>query len=375
MIELKGCVILGKKAPKEEINSTFDFGQINHISYAEAHLYNLLKLKDQSLDKGEFIIDGVKIYPEEDNGKSLFFLAVNSLISIGLCFVVEKDQKKEYVKKVQDELIKLREMPCTSDIEKNMKIAAIFDAISLFSPNYTLVDLNVEGNKNNPELMRQLEKFSENRIVIVLDEKPIEEISEPEEMEEKEILMVDLNIGEETSVRYTKEKVNSEKFIDYENKNDNFFKRMWNTVKKNAMVFLSFVIPSIGIIAFLLLTPLYAKTDNKVLMIPFIITIIICFVLYMLMTYKCTDFDKKSPTYKDEKIMFFTINAIVTLIAYGLGLGIYLLFKNFDNDLKVLKGNALGIVLSIIFYLILVTANLYLYPVVAKIKSLFKKKK
>ena len=375
MIELKSAIILGKNAPKEEISFAYDKGIINQIDYSEKYKFTFLKLKDQALDKGEFFIDEVKIYPNEENEKTLFFLAVNSLIKFDLCFVVDKAQKKEKVKSVQDELIALREMPTSTESDKNLKIAAIFDKISLIFPSYLLLDYNDELNQNNTELVRQLDLRKDDYVIITLNKKS-EEAKEDGQEDEEECEIMDLSIGDAPSSQPQKSKKKKERFIDYSNKEGNFFKSLWKTLKNNIMVFLSFVIPTIGVIAFVLLAPLYSQSENKVLIIPFIITIVICFILYMLMTYKCTDFG----SYKDkegnqERLYFFVINLLVTGIGYGLGFVIYILFKKFDTDISGLGNNALGIALSIVFIIILLTACLYIYPVLSKLFNRIKKKK
>ena len=290
MIELKSAIILSKNAPKEEISFAYDKGIINQIDYSEKYKFAFLKLKDQALDKGEFFIDEVKIYPNEENEKTLFFLVVNSLIKFDLCFVVDKNQKKEKVKSVQDELIALREMPTSTESDKNLKIAAIFDKISLVSPSYLLLDYNDELNQNNPELVRQLDLKKDEFVIITLNKKPEDAKQEESKEKEEEYEIMNLSIGDSPASQPQKTKKKKERFIDYSKKEGNFFKSLWKTLKNNIMVFLSFVIPTIGVIAFVLLAPLYSQSDNKVLIIPFIITIVICFILYMLMTYKCTDF-------------------------------------------------------------------------------------
>ena len=60
MIELKDGLILGKSAPKEVVSFNYEKGEIHYIDYSSFYIYKFLKLKDQSLDKGEFFIDGVK---------------------------------------------------------------------------------------------------------------------------------------------------------------------------------------------------------------------------------------------------------------------------------------------------------------------------
>ncbi len=376
MIELKSAIILSKNAPKEEISFAYDKGIINQVDYSEKYKFAFLKLKDQALDKGEFFIDDVKIYPNEENEKTLFFLAVNSLIKFDLCFVVEKSQKKEKVKSVQDELVTLRDMPTSTESDKNLKIAAIFDKISQISPSYLLLDYNDELNQNNPELTRQLDLKKDAFVIITLNKKPEEVKQEPETQKEEEIEVMDLNIGDAPTSQPQNSKKKKDRFINYSKKDGNFFKTLWKTLKSNIMVFLSFVIPTIGVIAFVLLAPLYSKSENNILIIPFIITIVICFVLYMLMTYKCTDFGSyKDKEANQERLYFFIINFLVTGLGYGLGFVIYILFKKFDTDISGMGGNVLGIILSIVFVLVLMTACLYIYPALSKLFNRIKKKK
>ena len=366
MVELKEGIILSKKAPKEPISFSYEKGTINYIPYEEIYKFNFLKLKDQALDKGELFIDGIKIYPDENNESSLFVLAVNSLIKVTLCFVTTKKEKKEKVQFVQSELIKLRELPTNTDDEKNAKIAAIFETIAALSPSYVLVDLNDEGNENSVTLSRLFDKYYQELLLIVLQERPLEQ---PEVIDE-EPEVVSLNIGTNSQVTVSKEKQKKQSKLVKSKSGSPFGKVLKESIKGNVMIYLSFVIPTIGVVAFSLLSPLYAQISNKILLIPFIITIVVCFFLYMLMTYKCSDFEDK-----DHKFAYMIINTVTTLIGYGLGFVIYILFKLFDSDIKDSGSNVLGIILSIVLALILITSVLYLKPVGDKIKSLFKKKK
>ncbi len=379
MIELTEAIILNKNAPKEEVSFSLEKGDVVTIPYTERYKFELLALRNQSLDKGTFKIDDVVIFPDENNDKTIFFLAVNSLVKVGLCFLVEKTAKKQMVNNIQSELIKLRELPTETEEQKNEKIAAIFNKIAEFSPSYVLINLNEEVNKNNPELERQVNMYKSTLLIVELEVKPIQHVSEEETtlIEEDEYEMTSLNIGDGNAIQTYEKESSSNDFLVFGSEKDSFAKAMLITIKSNLMVFLSFLIPTIGVIAFVLLSPLYAQTSNKVLIIPFVITIVICFVLYMLMTYKCCSFHMlKNKKKKNRRmIMFVIINLIVTAIGAGFGILIYVLFKNFDSDLKEIKNNTIGIVIAILLFLILVTACLYLTPVINKIKAAFKKKK
>ena len=382
MIELTNAVILNKAAPKDGISFTYNKGELISIPFERRYIFDFLALKNQSMDSGVFKIDDTIIFPDEDSEKSIFFLAINSLVKVGLCFLVEKSRKKELIEHVQDELILLRDLPTETESEKNAKINAIFGKINELSPAYLLVDFNESCNKNQPSLMSQINKYKSSMLIIGLEVKPItSEYNEEEKPSEndnfEDLYMTQLVIGQETEMTNLMPEKQGSDFLTYAHSKKGFGMELWLTFKKNLMVFFSFLIPSVGVIAFLLLSPLYAKTSNKALIIPFVITIVICFSLYMLMTYKCTSYirlkDKKEKTRR--MLLFLTINTIVTTLGAGLGIVIFILFKNFDTDLKAVNGNTLSIVLAVVFYIILVTACLYLTLVNDKIKSLFKKKK
>ncbi len=377
MIELKGGLILGKSSPKKEVSFIYEKGEINYIDYSSFYIYKFLKLKDIALDKGEFFVDNIKIYPTEDEEKTLFFLAVNSIIKVDLCFVVDKKDKKEKVQFVQEQLLELKNFPVNTENDKNLKIAAIFDKIAAISPSYLLVDLNDEANGTSIELMNQLNKYKDVLTIVVLSQKPKVVKEEKPIVEDEEIEVIDLEIGEERPMLYESDYRDSkdENLVVYGLKKNGFFKALGETLKTNIMVFLAFIIPAIGVIAFSLLSPLYAKTSNAILLIPFIITIIVCFGLYMLMTYKCANFGSyKSKEENRKRIIFFIINFVTTAIGYGLGFLIYFLFKKFDVDIKGMPGNNVGIILSIVMSLVLVTANLYVYPVIHPLIYRIKKK-
>ena len=93
------------------------------------------------------------------------------------------------------------------------------------------------------------------------------------------------------------------------------------------------------------------------------------------MKYKCTGYMLEFKDNKQKAAIFFAINTFVALIGGGLGIVIYVLFKNFDTSLKGLGNNSIGIVLAIVAFLLMLTANLYIRIVADKVISLFKKKK
>ena len=376
MIELKGGLLLGKNTPKQEVSFNYEKGEINYIDYPSFYIYKFLRLKDQALEKGEFFVDGVKIYPNEDDEKTLIFLAINSLVRVDLCFLVDKNDKKEKVQFVQEQLLELKSFPMNTEIDKNRKIAAIFEKIAQILPSYMLVDLNDDVNSTNLELTNQLSKYKDVLTIIVLNQKPKVVKEAKPIVEDEQIEMIDLEIGEARPLLYEAEYKDDDTLVVYDSKEKSFGKALLETLKGNLMVFLAFVIPAIGVIAFSLLSPIYAKTSNKILLIPFIITIVVCFGLYMLMTYKCANFGSyKSKKENRKRIIFFIINSIVTLAAYGLGFLIYFLFKKFDVDIRDIANNTTGIVLSIIFTVILITANLYVYPLIHTLINKIKRKR
>lgn len=410
MIELREGLILAKNAPKEPVSFLFDKGQLNLVDYQHVYQFNFLGLKNQSLDKGTFIIDEVQVYPdEENNDKTIFFLAVNSLICLSLCFVVTKADKKQRVQEVQNELIKLRDLPTEQEEDKQKKIVSIFDTVLSLKPSYVLYDFNNENNKQMGILPSFFEKYAQELTIIALDNKPVVEVVEPpkrirtkEKSTEKEP-EIELSIGEpinevreqkpkekskgkakqkdnrkpEKVVEETNRETSIDDFLTFDvNNSHNFFKFFWHALKENIMVYLSFVIPVVGVMSFCLLIPLYMNGDSKWLLIPFILTIVICFSLYMLMTYKCTDYlTNKNDLDRGIKIATYSIiNFLFAVLGTALGVGVYLLFKNFNNSFKSLPFDKLSLIAPIIIFVIIVTANLYVRFIGEKIVKLFKRK-
>ena len=87
MIELTNAVILNKAAPREGISFTYDKGELISIPFERRYIFDFLALKNQSMDSGIFKIDDTVVFPDEDSEKSIFFLAINSLVKVGLCFL------------------------------------------------------------------------------------------------------------------------------------------------------------------------------------------------------------------------------------------------------------------------------------------------
>ena len=374
MIELRNCILNTKGAPKNEVNTLFEAGQINHISHKQKYIFELLRLKNQTIKSGEFIIDDFKAYPLEDDTKSIFFLAINSLVKVGVCFLVESQEKDNKLKEVQEELLKLKELDCTSDLQKDMKIAAIFDVVFRFSPKYMLVDLSDEDNKSHQELIKQIDKYCLKNTIIVLDD-DVEETEEAIEEETSEVYMLDLNIGENTSAKYVKETKPKTKFFGKNEKvsGSALKTRLVSELKNDAMVYLAFILPTLGMFTFSLLAPLYAKVKNTALLVVSIIVVIIFIALHFVMTYMLTktNYDKED---KIGNICFLILNSAVSVISYAASIGIYFLLKNIDSQLKAITDNKIGIIISIIFLLLVLSTNIYICPLVEKIKSLIKKK-
>ena len=369
MIELIDAVIMSKSAPKEPCSFSYEKGQINYIDYSETYKFNFLMLKNQSLDTGTFKIDEKVFFPQEENEYSLFFITVNSLAKFHLCFVDETKNKKEHVKTIQEALVKLRELPIETDEDKDNKVIAIFDCVQSLNPSYLLIDFNDSANEKEEFLKGQLQKLQNSTVVIALNKKPVEEVKEEPVVFQEEALEISIGAGSEHAFKEKKEP--KKKAMVFKQKGESSFGKVFAQMfKENYMVFLSFLAPALGVIAFSLLSPLYAQT-NKVLLMPFIITIVICFVLYMIMTYKCAEFENRQ-----QLIAYAIINAISILIAFGLSILFYVLFLNFDNDIKALNSkNVTGFVIAIILAIVLMTACLYVPPIVKSVLKLFKKKK
>ena len=362
MIELLDGIILAKNAPKEAVSFSLEKGTLNYIPYSEQYKFNFLMLKNQSLDKGVFKINDIQIYPDENSETSLFFLSVNSLIRIHLCFLCPNSEKKARVKEVQDQLILLRDLPVETDEDKTNKIIAIINRVDELSPAYALFDLNDSVNNYAGFVESELAKHAANINIIIL-EKKTESVDSAIEVDRGDI---SLSIGDEPVLgKETKPK----KQKIFKEPNGPFLKEFVHIFKEDKSAFAALIVPSISVLVFSMLSPLYAQT-NKILLVPFIIAIIIGFVLYMIMVYRFAEFENRN-----QMISFTLCNLGSVLIGYGASLGIYFLFLNFDQDIKALQSkNAVGIIVSIILALLLVTSPIYVPFISRLIKKLFKKK-
>ena len=388
MIEVKDAVLSNYKAMKDPFSFVLNSGQLNIINASEKYKFDLLKLKNIGLEKGEFLIDGIKVFPNESEDQTLFFLAVNSLIKIGLCFVCKKEEKQQKVKDVQSKLVELRSLPTETEDDKQNKILQILQTSCSLSPSYMLIDYNDETNKTVNLSYQFLEQFVNDTVVVIMEKIPVgtqatTRTTSKSKNVDNDYFETSISIGEDTVLveerptQYQNEEVEDD-FIqfDIENKN-NFFKFFGKTFKNNAPVFLAFGVPVIGVIAFALLTPLYFNSSNKWLLIPFILTVVICFVLHLIMTFKCTMFvaNKNDPLRVKKMLVYLSINSLVSLVGAALGVGIFLLFKNFDNDLKQTAFNKLYMIAPILLGLIMMTENLFVAYIGKAIIKLFKKRK
>ena len=371
MIELIEGIISAKKTPKESVSFSYDLGSVNYIPLDEEYKFNFLMLKNQALDSGTFKINDVVIFPNEQTENTLFFMTVNSLVRLHLCFLCETKAKKDKVKEVQDALIALRDLPKESFEDQQAKTSAIIDTIKGLKPAYVITNLNDEGNKANTFFVKKLEELALETIVLALEEKP-EPLFEETPLEENEVEFehTSITIGSSFFHNATKKEVEENPILFKNKKEDSFGKVFAQVFKDNYMAFLSFIAPSLGVIAFCLLSPLYAQT-NKVLLIPFIITIIICFVLFIIMTYRCAIFKNKN-----ELWSYLLINLLTVMVAYGLSVAIYFIFLTFDTEIKAFANKGVvGFVVASIAAVILVTSCLYVRPIGTWFVNKFKKKK
>ena len=369
MVELIEGIINNRLAPKEPVSFSYGPGLINYIPFDKKYIHKFLMLKDQSLKQGTLKIDDYTVFPDEKNDKTMFFMAINSLVKLNLCFVVLSSEKDNEVKRVQDALITLRELPTETREDKENKINAILNKVDELYPAYVIVDANETDIEFRSFFLQKLEFLAQNLTIIALEEKKEEAVeSNPFESSAPVGEDYDYSLGSTTTVSKPAKKTQAEAIITYPKEKSNFGKVLFLTLKENYMSFLSFIVPILGVLAFTLLSPLYAKT-NKVILIPFILTIILCFSLYVLMTYKCAVFENNQ-----QKISYMIINSVVCIIGYAAAFGLYFLFFNFDAEIKALGyKNTLGIVASIILFLIIATAPLYVPIIINWIRKLIKK--
>lgn len=222
MITLKE-IVLGKDG--RPIDAVYDKG-VHHLSLEERPLFDLLRIKEQGLPKGQFIIDDCDVFTSREFGRMPFLLEIKSAVFFAGCvFIVDFEHKRAFKKKLLGELGTLRSLPLENEDDELAKIRKIIEVVSENGLSYLLVDMNGEVNGGHAQLIdKALEEAQENVTAIILDppgkapEKPAR-TETPAELEktmnlEKIVTSVEIDTakGEMTKAKPEKKRLGKGKF-------------------------------------------------------------------------------------------------------------------------------------------------------------------
>ena len=375
MIELKGALISSNQDGQEKHDIAFDKG-LNVIEYKLKTLFDFFSLQYQSLDEGQFIIDGKIFFPREDNSERLIVLLIKSKVFVlTTCFVMAKDEKEKF-KDLQNQLALLRDLPLNDDKQKVFKIEKMMEIVASFKPSYVAIDNNDEINKAHHNLIKKVvAKYLKEIVFITLDVKP-ESVEVPQKkiepseeifIEEGEVCHIDTGVGKIEQVDVGT--------IELVKQNKDLIKKVF---KFNQISYLIAIVSILFSFLFLAIAPHYFVT-NDIFMGVFLIASCVLFIVIAYLV-ALSSFDFMDNPLKNTKIrriisVFFSEASAILAIALGIGAFFLLGQNNFLFDLSTYEFVYIipAIVVSFFHFLIpLFAAPLRKFN--AWVKSLFKKK-
>ena len=375
MIVLKDLVIKGNKEP---INLSFNNG-INEILHKDRYLYKFLRLKDQAIDSGELLINGVS-FSTNQKDKSLFVLAINSQVfCLSICVITKQEEKDNVVKQIQDDLVKLRDLPIVTLNEQKEKIDKITETISKYELGYVLIDENNEVNQDHISLINaSIDKYKEDITFIYLKEEGITEVKPnpveatnnvTEEKQEPKVIHEDLlaneDIYEFTVGAYSpseapkvipnpKRTEHKEKEKKSSNKSSEWLALLKPTLKDNWISLLLFMLEIAFTVILSIVGPYLVSTEGATFA-SVIIIILLVFCVFASMFISSTIvsiIDKKE---KDTILKFrILLVSLLTMSLVGIGIGylLFIIFKNTNFLLKQEKWQDSFLILSIFISII-----------------------
>lgn len=375
MIVLKDLVIKGNKEP---INLSFNNG-INEILHKDRYLYKFLRLKDQAIDSGELLINGVS-FSSSQKDKSLFVLAINSQVfCLSICVITKQEEKDNVVKQIQDDLVALRDLPIVTTNEQKAKIDKITETISKYELGYVLIDENNEVNQDHISLINaSVDKYKEDITFIYLKEEGITEVKPnpvvvtsnvTEEKQAPKVIHEDLlaneDIYEFTVGAYSpnespkvipnpKRKERKEKEKKTTNKSSEWLALLKPTLKDNWISLLLFMLEIAFTVILSIVGPYLVSTEGATFA-SVIIIILLVFCVFASMFISSTIvsiIDKKE---KDTNLKFRILLVsllIMSLVGIGIGYLLFIIFKNTNFLIKQEKWQDSFLILSIFIVVI-----------------------
>lgn len=335
MIELKSALISSNEENKNKIDVVFDKG-LNIITYERKTLFDFFSLQYQSLDEGEFILDGKTFFPRTDDSQRLIVLLIKSKVFVvTTCFVMAKDDKDSF-KQLQNQLASLRDLPLSDEEQKTFKIRRIMEIIADYHPGYLTIDKNDSVNTAHEKLIEKIvKKYAKEIVFLLLDKKPVSAIKEkapdPVEdvvVEEGDACFVHINIGQGKIQR-----IEPEKKV-FSAQNWELYKKVFNV---NKISYLIAIVSILFSVLFMAIAPHYLITGDVFMGVFLIASCLLFIVIAYLVALSSFDFmDNPLKNSKIRRSISLIYSEIVVVIAAGLAIGAFFLLgtDNFLFDLS-----------------------------------------
>jgi len=334
MICIKDALINARHAPNKPSSYSFMKG-VFVLGQKEDYLFNFLSLKNQSLDEGSFVVDGVSIAPDEDDKQSLFMLKINSQnIVLLACFLIDKKYKSEQTSNITDSLYLLKDLPLETDEDKFNKVKSIINVVLQYKPAYLLFDKNNKVNNLNLTMVLPLLFELENKELVFIQETKVSNLAPLKILKRKK----EKKVEEKPEHLSVKEEV-KEKAHNVRDDLVWFFKSTGAYYKHNALAscfeFISILISFL----FLMNVKYVLKDGHDSLGIVQLIGSIVCLIFFFVFEFLFVDykFEKKADnTSFVLSIVFKTINVFIGI---AVALGLFFLLANFDIVVKLKEYN------------------------------------
>lgn len=383
MVEIKNLIDKKNKDNSEAYNRKFAIG-INEVLYTDRYVYKFLRLKDFDKYDGELFINENKYIPNESEDKTLFVLAIASQVfclSIGI--ISSLNNKNDTLKKLQDELMTLRDYPIVTDEEISKKIDAINEIISHYDVAYVLVDENNEVNSDHIALInKSIEKYLNDMTYIFLLEDGVNQIKENPNVNNiaKENLLSHENVldicignsvdGQNSSNNTINEKKNNK--ADFKE----LIKKTKPILKDNITSFLLYMLEILFTVFLAIIGPYLLSSEGATFAsVVVIILLVFCFFAAIFISSLIVEPNKKIKV--DQKFNFKVLVSsllVSTLLGIALGYVVFIIFKCTNFVIKAENWNDSLIITSIIvsvITLVIPFVSKYINILINKIKKSF----
>jgi hypothetical protein len=334
MIEIKSAFISSQEGRNDKVDLVFNKG-INLIEYGQKYIFDFLSLQYQSLEEGQFFIDGKCFFPREDNNERLIILMIKSKVFVlTTCFVFQKSDKETF-KEIQKQLASLRDLPLGTDEEKKNKIRRMMEIVSAFKAAYITIDQNDDVNATHEKIItHEIKQYAKDNTFLVLKSKPVEAkaIAEPKKIIEEEISIdeedvchIDLSSG---SIKRVEEKPLTKIMKDKT--------LLLKVFKVNRISYLIAAVAILFSILFIAIAPHYFVTEDIFMGVFLIISCpLFLYIAYMIVLSGFDFMDNPLKNTKTRRLITLVYAEIIAFLSILLAVGAFFLLgmNNFLIDL------------------------------------------